>query len=129
MYRLTLKIRYCKRPVRHTFCFAKVCLTALEKRALRSPFYPSESQTQNRVDFASQNDTSSNPKTCPFFAKKGHKKPHKKSRKFATRKSAFLKALRLLIFYSKLTQPLANFFQIFNLPKVTVVRHGISDVL
>ncbi|MEQ6219677.1 helix-turn-helix transcriptional regulator [Levilactobacillus brevis] len=85
MYRLTLKIIYCKRPVRHTFCFAKVCLTALEKRALRSPFYPPESQTQNRVDLASLNVTKVKPvKPSLFFVKK------------VTQKSAQKKAESLL---------------------------------
>ena len=34
------------------FAFAKVCLFLLEKRALRSPFYPPPNQGQEHVNFA-----------------------------------------------------------------------------
>lgn len=67
-------------------------------------------------------------KPALFLQKKVTKKPHKKSRKFAVRKSAF-KALWLLIFCSKLTQPLANIFQVFDFPEVAVISHSISNVL
>jgi hypothetical protein len=63
----------------------------LKRGRFAPPFYPPENQGQNRVDFASQNATKVKPiKPSLFSRKKLPKKTHKKSRKFAVRKSAFL---------------------------------------
>jgi hypothetical protein len=61
----------------------------LEKRALRSPFYPPKIKVKSMPISLRKTTQVQTRKPALFLQKKDTKKPHKKSRKFAVRKSAF----------------------------------------